>query len=259
MPEIMKVAEKYNLPVVEDCAQAHMALINGQKAGTFGTMGAFSLMYGKHMCVGGQGGAVFTKSEDQYWKVRRAADRGKPFNMPGCTNVRSAINCNMDELHAAIGRAQLRKLPGIVERRLQFVQMMLDRGFDKLPSIYLPQKDLRPGFQSCYWWWRLRFVAENMKCTREEFVEAVKAEGVELLPNYYAARPARQMWFANRAEYHPWNNPLYKGDPQAEYLTPNCDKTMATDFNFFMYESYGETEADKIMAAFKKVTDAFVK
>ena len=87
----------------------------------------------------------------------------------------------------------------------------------------------------------------------------LNAEGVELLPNYYAARPARQMWFANRAECHPWNNPLYKGDPQAEYLTPNCDKTMATDFNFFMYESYGETEADKIMAAFKKVTDAFVK
>ena len=121
MPEIMKVAKKYNLPVVEDCAQAHMALINGKKCGTFGTCGAFSLMFGKHMCVGGQGGAVFTNEEDQYWKIRRAADRGKPFNMEGCTNVIAAINCNMDEFHAAIGREQLKKLPGIVERRLKVV------------------------------------------------------------------------------------------------------------------------------------------
>ena len=259
MPGIMAVAKKYNLPVVEDCAQAHMALINGKKCGTFGTLGAFSLMFGKHMCVGGQGGAVFTASEDQYWKVRRAADRGKPFNLDGCTNVISAINCNMDELHAAIGRAQLKKLPGIVERRLKFVQMMLDRNFDKLASIYLPQKDLREGFESCYWWWRLRFVQENMKCTREEFVEALKAEGLTVIPSYRAALPARMMWHQDRANKHPWNNPLYKGDPNAEYATPNCDAAMATDFNFFFYESYGEAEADKVMAAFKKVTDAYAK
>ena len=259
MPGIMKVAEKYNLPVVEDCAQAHMALINGRKCGTFGTLGAFSLMFGKHMCVGGQGGMVFTKDEDQYWKVRRAADRGKPFNMPGCTNVRSAINCNMDELHAAIGRAQLKKLPGIVERRLKFVNMMLERGFDKLPGIYLPMKDMREGFQSCYWWWRIRFEADQMNCTREQFVEAVAAEGLTVVPNYYAALPARMMWFQDRASKHPWNNPLYKGDPNAVYATPNCDKAMDEHFQFFFNESYGEKEADKAMAAFKKVSDAFKK
>ena len=259
MPGIMKVAAKYNLPVVEDCAQAHMAVINGQKCGTFGTCGAFSLMFGKHMCVGGQGGAVFTKDEEQYWKIRRAADRGKPFNMPGCTNVISAINCNMDEFHAAIGRAQLKKLPGIVERRLAFVQMMFDRGFDKLASIYIPQKDLRPGFQSCYWWWRLRFVAENMKCTHNEFIDALNAEGLRVSPNYKAALPAKMMWHQDRASKHPWNNPLYKGDPNAVYATPNCDKVMDTDFQFYMFESYGEAEADKAMAAFKKVTEAYAK
>jgi dTDP-4-amino-4,6-dideoxygalactose transaminase len=236
-----------------------MALINGQKCGTFGTCGAFSLMFGKHMCVGGQGGAVFTKSEDQYWKIRRAADRGKPFNMPDCTNVISAINCNMDELHAAIGRVQLKKLPGIVERRLKFVQMMIDRGFDKLESIYLPQKDLRDGFQSCYWWWRLRFVAENMKCTREEFVEALAAEGLTVISNYKAALPYTFMWCQDRINKHPWNNPLYKGDCNAEYPTPNCDEVMESDFQFFFNESYGEVEADKVMLAFKKVTDAFKK
>ena len=165
----------------------------------------------------------------------------------------------MDELHAAIGRAQLKKLPGVVERRLKFVQMMIDRGFDKLASIYLPQKDLREGFQSCYWWWRIRFVAENMTCTREEFCEALSAEGVRIGAHYRAALPAAMEWFQDRASKHPWNNPLYKGDPNAVYATPNCDKVMDTDMVFFINESYGEVEADKIMAAFKKVTDAFAK
>ncbi|MCX6984881.1 MAG: DegT/DnrJ/EryC1/StrS family aminotransferase, partial [Lentisphaerae bacterium] len=118
MPEIMALAKKHNLKVIEDCAQSHMAKINGRNVGSFGDIGAFSLMFGKHMCTGGQGGAVFTKSEEMYWNIRRAADRGKAFNLPdGSTNVVPAINCNMDEIHAVIGRVQLRKLPDIVARR----------------------------------------------------------------------------------------------------------------------------------------------
>ncbi|MPM60272.1 dTDP-4-amino-4,6-dideoxygalactose transaminase [bioreactor metagenome] len=260
MPGIMAVAKKHNLPVVEDCAQSHMARINGQNVGTFGTLGAFSLMFGKHMCVGGQGGAVFTKCEDQYWKVRRAADRGKPFNLPaGTSNVLSAINCNMDEFHAAIGRVQLKKLPGIVARRLAFVKTINAMGFDRMKSVYQPQKDMKPGFESCYWWWRLRFVPEAVKCTREEFCAALTAEGLVIASNYRAALPATMEWFKNRAQNHPWNNPLYKGDVNAKYPTPNCDKAMATDFNFFFNESYGEKEAELVLNAFRKVENAFLK
>ena len=259
MPGIMKVAKKYGLPVVEDCAQSHMALIDGKHAGTFGTLGAFSLMFGKHMCVGGQGGAVVTDDEEMYWKVRRAADRGKPFNLPGHTNVRCAINCNMDEFHAAIGRAQLKKLAGIVARRRAFAETMNKMGFDKVQGLYQPQKDLKKGFESCYWWWRLRFVPEEMNCTRDEFCAALQAEGVGINPNYSAALPARMEWMQDRAHKHPWNNPLYKGDPDAVYATPNCDKAMSTDFIFRIYESYGEKEAELLMKAFRKVSAAYAK
>ena len=136
---IMKVAKKHKLPVVEDCAQAHGASVDGQKVGTFGTYGAFSLMFGKHFCAGGQGGAIFSKTEDLYWKERRAADRGKPFNMDGHTNVRAAINCNMDEFGAAIGRAQLKKLPQIIAKRQAFVEMLMRRGIGELETITIPK------------------------------------------------------------------------------------------------------------------------
>jgi len=254
MPEIMALAEKHGLPVVEDCAQSHMALINGKLAGTFGTLGTFSLMFGKHICTGGLGGAVFTANEELYWKVRRAADRGKPINMPGHTNVRTAINCNMDEIHAAIGREQLKKLPGIVNRRKAFVNMLLERGLAELPGIRIPQKDLKPGFEPCYWWWRLRFDAAAMRCTKEEFCTALAAEGANVGVSYTVPRPDTQEWFLNRASCHPWNNPLCKSDIRAEYPTPNCNQTMSTDFNFYILESYGESEADQLMEAFQKVS-----
>ena len=259
MPGIMAVAQKYNLPVVEDCAQAHMALINGQKCGTFGTCGAFSLMFGKHMCVGGQGGAVFTANEDQYWKVRRAADRGKPFNSDAGSNLFPALNCNLDEIHAAIGRAQLKKLHDIVRRRRENVKYLLANGLNDLkgstPAIFLPE-----GGESCHWWVHMHFNAEKMNCTKYEYIDALNAEGyAPIIRNYSNALQPSLKWFADRANKYPWNNPMYKGDPNAEYPCPNAEKALAEDFLIPVYESYTERDLDNILAAFRKLDAAFAK
>src|SRR5699024_4098238 len=112
------LGKKHNIPVVEDCAQAHEAKINGQLVGTFGDIAAFSTMFGKHHSTGGQGGVVFTKDEALYKRARQASDRGKPFGLPaGATNPIASLNFNLNDLAATIGREQLKKLPGLVERR----------------------------------------------------------------------------------------------------------------------------------------------
>ena len=258
MPAIMEVAKKYNLPVVEDCAQSHMARINGKNVGTFGRYGAFSLMFGKHMCTGGQGGAVICNTEEDYWNERRAADRGKPFNLPaGSTNCVPAISCNMDEFHATVGRVQLKKLPDIVARRKKAISMLKAKGFDSLKSISVPP--LREDFDHCYWWWRLKFNAEAMNCTKDEFCAALIAEGLAIVPNYTGALPARMDWYKNKANQHPWNNPLYKGDANKEYLTPNCDQAIKDYFILFVFESYGEKETDLILKAVKKFETFYSK
>lgn len=258
MPAILNVAEQYGLPVIEDCAQSHMGRIHGRNVGSFGRYGTFSLMFGKHMCAGGQGGAVVCRTEEDYWNERRAADRGKPFNLPpGSTNPVPAINCNLDELHAAVARAQLKKLPGIVARRRAAVEALKRKGFALLRSVSIPE--LPPGFEHCYWWWRLKFNAGNMNCTKEEFCAALTAEGVNVIPGYHAALPAKMEWFRRRAGLHPWNNPLYRGDPAAEYPTPNCDRAMEEHFILPVLESYGERETDGIAAAFRKIEAYYAK
>jgi perosamine synthetase len=118
MEGILQVANRHGLPVIEDCAQAHGARLNGRMVGTFGRIAAFSTMFGKHHCSGGQGGLVFTQNEPLYQASRRASDRGKPFFLPqGATNTTASLNFNLSDLAAAIGRVQIKKLPQGRSRR----------------------------------------------------------------------------------------------------------------------------------------------
>ncbi|OQA88834.1 MAG: dTDP-3-amino-3,6-dideoxy-alpha-D-galactopyranose transaminase [Lentisphaerae bacterium ADurb.Bin242] len=256
MREIMKVADKHSLAVVEDCAQSHAATIDGQFVGTFGTYGAFSLMFGKHFCTGGQGGAVFSKTEELYWRERRAADRGKPFGLNNVHgNVIPALNCNLDELGAAIGRAQLKKLPEIVGARRRFAAMLKERGMDRLHAVSIPE--VIPGAQHSYWWWRLRFHPEKSSASKADYCAALAAEGLIINPDYSFAVPTSLDWYREHANKHPWNNPCYKGDRSRSFQLPNVHQSMDTHFILFILESWGGKEADAIMEAFRKVDSAY--
>ena len=255
---IMEVANRHGIPVIEDCAQAHGAKVDGQYVGTFGTYGAFSVMFGKHFCTGGQGGMVFSKTEADYWQARRAADRGKPFGIENPSgNVMAAINCNMDELHAAIGRAQLKKLPGIVAGRRRFVELLMNRGLGELKSISVPEA--LPGTVNSYWWLRLKINENAINCPKGDYFAALSAEGVPISSNYKAALPSTFPWFQDRKNKHPWNNPLCQGDPCREFHLPNVMKAMEENFLFFILESWEEEEADMVIEAFRKLDAAFAK
>jgi len=254
---IMAVARKHNLPVVEDCSQSHAAKINGKLVGTFGDVSAFSIMFGKHFCCGGQGGMVFTKDPDIYRAVRNSADRGKAYDEKSNGNVMAALNFNMDELHATIGRIQLKKLPATVRKRRAFVELLKDKGIGELESIIVPE--LLPTAEHSYWWWRLGVDSSKVTCSKDEFCAALFAEGLFLNPRYTGALPYTFDWFQNRPNKHPWNNPLYKGDSNQEPNTPNAFAVMDNYFNLNISESWGEKEADDIIAIIKKVERAYLK
>jgi len=258
VPGIMKVAEKYHLPVVEDCAQAHLTYVAGQRAGTIGTIGAFSLMFGKHICAGGQGGAVFTKDEQMYWRVCQSADRGKPFGVPSGSNLFASLNFNMDELHATIAGVQLKKLHTIVQKRRQALQWLYDHGGKDLQGVSLPQMSFLNGWESSLWFVRLYFNAKNMNCTRDEYMTALNAEGVSA-DAYYAGFPFSQHWYVNRASIFPWTCSDYKGDAKAEYPCPNIKVTLDSEFKISLLESYGEKELGMILKALQKLDAAYCK
>lgn len=256
---ITALARKHSIPVIEDCAQSAGAKLNGRLVGSFADVSVFSTMFGKHYCTGGQGGMVYTKSEELYWKVRRAADRGKPFGLPdGSTNCIASLNLNSDELSCAIGRVQLRKLTWIVQRRRSLVARIAEAISD-LEVVSLPPQPA--GAEPSYWFLRMQFHQENAVCDKETFCRALAAEGVLLSSSYRHAVPHLMDWYRRRAAFgtsgYPWASPAYRGDPNREFPTPNALSAMETCFNLTLYESWGEQEADDIAAALRKVARAF--
>jgi 8-amino-3,8-dideoxy-alpha-D-manno-octulosonate transaminase len=116
MKAIMAVAQKHGIPVLEDCAQANGASFQGQKLGTFGTLGIFSLQWNKN-ATAGEGGLIVTNDAKLYERCNAAHDLGIPW-VGSAPDPAGAVTWGggrrMSELTAAVAVQQLKKLPAIV-------------------------------------------------------------------------------------------------------------------------------------------------
>lgn len=104
MEPIMETAGKYNLKVIEDCAQAHGATYKGKKIGTFGDAAGFSFYPGKNLGALGDAGAVVTDDETLARKVRALGNYGSDYKYH---HVYKGNNSRLDELQAAFLAAKL--------------------------------------------------------------------------------------------------------------------------------------------------------
>jgi len=117
--EIVALARRHNLKVIEDCAQANGASQHGVRAGAFGDIAIFSFQTNKHM-TSGEGGMVVTNDPHLYRRAFAVHDLGYPRNEQGRLIYDDpsvqlwGIGCRMSELTAAFARVQLRKLDRIV-------------------------------------------------------------------------------------------------------------------------------------------------
>ncbi len=142
--KIVEVCKKHNLILVEDTAQALGASFNGKMLGTFGKVAIYSFDFFK-IVTAGEGGAIITNDQDVYETATQHADHGhthvgnnrgmEPHDIIG-TNYR------IGELHAAIGLAQFRKLPYMLEcqRKNKAVLERVLSGFPKVTFRKAPDK-----------------------------------------------------------------------------------------------------------------------
>ena len=261
MDPIMKIARARKIPVIEDCAQAHGAKYKGRYVGTIGDVGAFSTMSGKHHATGGQGGVVFTKSEELYWRARRYSDRGKPFGLEGTNgNVVCSHNLNLNDLSACIGRVQLKKLPRIVKARQRSAEWLIPACKKELKTVRIPEG--LPKTEPVYWFLFVRLDLKGLRVDKAAFVRALSAEGVLCGPSYLHLF-TDQDWYRNREVFqgtrYPWTSPLYKGNPDRKYPVPNIRATDKYTFRISWHEAVTVSKAKEILRALKKVEAAYLK
>lgn len=164
MTRIGAIASEGGIAVLEDAAQAHAAKLNGIPAGAFGAAAAFSFYPTKNM-TSGEGGMVVTKSADTARTVRLLRNQGMEQRY---RNEIVGFNTRLTDVHAAIGRTQLRKLAGWTARRQETAAI-----FDaELRGVVTPP--VADGAEHVYHQYTIRVPGHD----RDAFMVALAERGV---------------------------------------------------------------------------------
>ncbi len=119
MDAIIEIAKKYDLKIIEDCAQAHGALYKGRKVGSFGDAGAFSFYPGKNLGALGDGGAVVTNNHELSEKIRALGNYG---SIEKYHHIYKGTNSRLDEVQAAFLRIKLKNLDRWNDERIKIAR-----------------------------------------------------------------------------------------------------------------------------------------
>ena len=171
MQKVWELAQKYNLAIIEDCAQAHGAMYQGKRVGTLGDVAGFSFFPGKNLGALGDGGAVTTKHKDVAEKVRALGNYGSHKKY---VNLYKGLNSRLDELQAAFLEIKLKHLDSDNESRRAVAKFYRENITNN--KIILPECVSEEGHA-----WHLFVV----RCEeRERFQAYLKDNGIETIIHY---------------------------------------------------------------------------
>jgi len=256
MDKIMALGEKYNLPIIEDCAQAYLCSYKGRLAGTMGVVNAFSLNHFKHITCG-SGGMVLTNDEKKR-KIAslfldkcydREAGKRNPFFL--------APNYQMTELQAAVALAQLTKLDWIIERRNKLGTLLTD-WLQPIPGV-IPQH-VPDGYSHSYFLFMFRVDLQQFKISLNDFSKALATEGIPNSPHLITGGMCEYQYdiFRNLSAFPNSQHPFVNSDfgtsrSYQDGLCPHAEHAFKETINLHISEFYTEQDIQDMAAAIEKV------
>lgn len=189
MDALRSIADEWNVPLIEDCAQAHGARWRGHPVGSQGDAAAFSFCTDKIMSTGGEGGMLLLRDESVWRRAWSYKDHGKSWDAvhevdhaPGFRWLHDAFGTNwrLTEMQSAIGRIQLRKLPQWLARRRANAEVLISR-LGELDGLRVP---LPPAGAEHAWYKFYAFVVRDRLVpgwSRDRIVDDIQSQGVPCL------------------------------------------------------------------------------
>ena len=173
--EINEIAKRNNIKVIEDCAQAPYARYKEKFAGTLSDIGVYSLNYHKHI-HSGEGGILVTDDDGLANKLRLIRNHAEAVvEAKGEADIVNMVGFNyrMTEIEAAITRSQLKKLPELIEQRVENV-VYLESLLKEIPCLGMPK--VRADCTHAYYNHAFHYDASVAGIHRDKFADAVRAE-----------------------------------------------------------------------------------
>ena len=197
---ILDFAEEHDLTVIEDAAQAHGAEYNNRKVGSVSHMTCFSFYPSKNMTTG-EGGMVTTNVEEYAEKLRAIRSHGEKGDT--YYSVMVGHNYRMPEIPAAIGLAQLKKLPKFLQKRRENAKA-LTKGLEQLePSLVRLPKEPR-GRRHSWYLYTIRLPWAKAE-ERNRVIQRLRSEGIAATTYY--------------------QTPIHKMPPYKKYPSKNLKET----------------------------------
>ncbi|WP_407374546.1 DegT/DnrJ/EryC1/StrS family aminotransferase [Methanobrevibacter sp.] len=228
MDKINEIAEKYGLVVIEDAAQAHGATCNGRNVGTLGDMSCFSFYPTKNMTTS-EGGIITTDDED-------LADNARMFRAHG-SNIRYhhneiGYNFRMTDISAAIGLAQLDKIDGFNDKRINNADY-LNKGLKDVDGVITPY--CAYGSKHVYH----QYTIMVDKGDRDDWVEIINECGVGTGIHYPIPL---------------YNQPIYR-ELGITGKCPNAELAAANVISLPVHPSLTKEDLDLVIEAVKTASD----
>ncbi|OQB74229.1 MAG: L-glutamine:2-deoxy-scyllo-inosose aminotransferase [candidate division TA06 bacterium ADurb.Bin131] len=262
MDEVLLIAKKYNLKVIEDCCQAHGALFKGKKVGLWGDCAAFSFNQNKCLCSG-EGGMFVTDNEEMYKKALMVWSFGEtqtPSEKRDYHAYALGWMYRNNDLTAAFGRAQLTKLDRYLEIQEQNAGVLTKelKGTKGLIIPFVPENHKHNWYN-----YTIRLVPEEFgwkgkpNIFRNAVMKAIQAEGAKISVWQNFILPYMTVFQAKNAygKGCPWSCPNSKSVSYNPEHYPVAQRH--TDTHFGMTEPLrapnGPDVADMVGKAIKKV------
>ena len=273
MDPIVRVAERYNLAVIEDCAQCIGGRYKGRKVGSIGTVGCFSFCQSKHFTTGGEGGMVCCNDDSLAWECRSVRDHG--FDVQAKLKLRErndrrfyvhrriGYNFRMTEIQSAIGLGELERFDKWNLAQRKKLGKALIKGLKGHPLIkYMPidTKERENSF------WLVPFVIDTskLKCSMAEFAAAVQAEGVCSYRAFWTEMHKESVFVKQKgfgARRYPFRDPAF-GENRIDYTKFDCEMARllaGSTISFWTHPTYTLEHIDADVRAFKKVAAVMMK
>lgn len=262
MDKVMAVARKHNLKVIEDACQAHGALFNGQKVGTFGDCAAFSFNQNKCMCSG-EGGMFTTNNDDIANAARQIWSFGEtrtPLQSRDYHAYALGWMYRNNDLTAAFGRAQLTRMDEYFAAQRANAAVLL-KGLEGIRGLIVPTE---PAGHTHNWYnFTSRIDMDALGWTgnpvvmRDAIMQGLQAEGVPVGVWQHFILPAMTVFLAKNAygQGCPWTCPFQTDVEYDPTQYPAAQKHCDTHFGmtYPLRAPHGPEVAQAVAAAFRKV------
>lgn len=254
---ILEVCKKHNLVLLEDCGQAMGASYKGKSVGLHGVAGAFSFDYFK-IATCGEGGVTITESEEIYKNIEYVADHGHTHigdNRGMEDHFVMGSNFRIGEMNAAVGLAQMRKLPWILEQNRKNKKYIKDR-LKEIEGLTFRKLSDEAGDSATF----LNFFVPSKEIAKKLFVQFAE-DGVGGIANWYTNMyhfinqwdHVKELKFPSKLAIHDLGAPQDYMNMKLPKSEDVISRLICIGISCVWKEEELVAYADKIIASIKKV------